>query len=66
MLDRDQYRKKAESCIAQAEMMRDPQERASILAIAQLYLKLAERVVGRYDQATAHRQAGEAYPEHDS
>jgi hypothetical protein len=66
MPDRDEYRKKAESCIAQAETIRDPRERASILTIAQLYLKLGERIVGRYDHATAHRNHVDAHPPHDS
>ena len=66
MPDRDEYRKKAETCAAQAETIRDPQERASLLAIAQMYLRLAERVLDRFDHATAHRDQGEPYPRHDS
>ncbi len=43
MPSRDDYRCKAEACVAHAEILRDPQERAVFLAIAQLYMKLSER-----------------------
>ena len=45
MPSRDLYRQKAEDCVVQAESIRDPQERASLLAIAQMYLELAARIV---------------------
>jgi hypothetical protein len=49
MPGRDEYQGKAETCVAQAKIIRDPQERAAILSIAQLYMKLSERV-------TTHRR----------
>jgi hypothetical protein len=51
MLGGEDYRCKATACVIQAETMRDPHERASILAIAQLYLKLAERIAADFSKA---------------
>jgi hypothetical protein len=59
---RDEYRKKAEACVAQAGLLRNPQERASLLVIAQTYIKLADRIGARHERATAHRSQGEARP----
>jgi hypothetical protein len=63
---RSEYRSKAELIIAQAELMRDPQERAALLCIAQTYLKLAARITARHDRASAHRDPGDQHPENDS
>jgi hypothetical protein len=64
--NRDQYRKKATDCISQAELLREPQERAALLAIAQMYLKLANRIRARHERGTAHREQGDQHPENDS
>ena len=66
MPTRDEYRKKAEACVAQAELMRDPQERASLLVIAQTYLKLADRIGARHERGTARRSQSEARAGNDS
>ncbi|HLH95654.1 MAG TPA: hypothetical protein VKW08_11130 [Xanthobacteraceae bacterium] len=66
MPDREKYRQKALDCTAAAENMRDPQERASMLAIAKLFMKLADRVGLRHDRATAHRPTGDLPVEKDS
>jgi hypothetical protein len=54
MPGQDDYRRKAETCVAQADTIRDPQERAALLTIAQLYMKLAARIRSRCERATAH------------
>ena len=46
------YQRKAETCVARAETVRDPQERAAILGIAQLYMKLSEHVSERHEGGT--------------
>jgi hypothetical protein len=38
--------------VARAETVRDPQERAAILGIAQLYMKLSEHVSERPERGT--------------
>jgi hypothetical protein len=65
MSGHDDYRQKAETCIALAELTRSPEERASLLQIAQGYLKLADMVAKRREDATARREA-EPRPENDS
>jgi hypothetical protein len=65
MPGRNEYRKKAVACVAQAEMIRDPQERAALLTIAQTYIRLADRIGMRLERGTAHRPTGEQ-PEKDS
>ncbi len=59
---REEYRKMAQAILAQAEVMREPGDRAVMLGIARLYFRLADRV-GR---ATTHRAIGEQPPENDS
>jgi hypothetical protein len=58
MFSRDEYRDKAFDCLVQSEAMHDPSERSVLVKIAQLYLKLADRIVGRYGRET--------HPENDS
>ena len=55
---RDDYRGKAIDCVTQAEVIRDPHERAALLWIAQVYLKMAERISKRHERGTAHRLTG--------
>lgn len=66
MSAREEYRKKAQAILAQAEMIRDPQERAALLTIARTYLKLSDRIGDRHERGTAHRAAGDEHPENDS
>jgi hypothetical protein len=66
MPGREEYRRKAEITIAQAELLRDPQERTALLVIAKTYLKLAARIGERHDRATAHPDEGDRHPENDS
>jgi hypothetical protein len=66
MPSRDEYRKKAQDVVAQAELVSDPGERAALLTIAQFYLKLVDRIGARHDRGTAHRGRGEIRPENDS
>jgi hypothetical protein len=61
MFSRDEYRNKAFDCLVQSEAIHDPGAHSALVKIAQLYMKLADRIVGRYEQAT-----GEAHPENDS
>jgi hypothetical protein len=63
---RDEYRKKAEACVAQALLLRNPQERASLLVIARTYIKLADRIGARHERGTARRSQSEARAENDS
>jgi hypothetical protein len=58
MFSRDEYRDKALDCLVQSEAIHNPSERSVLLKIAQLYMKLADRIVGRYD--------GETNPENHS
>ena len=46
------YQRKAETCVARAETVSDPQERAAILGIAQLYMKLSEHVSEPHERST--------------
>jgi hypothetical protein len=66
MSTRDEYRSKALDCRIQAEALRDPRERSSLVRIAQLYTKLANRIVGRYDRGTARQDQNDSQPENDS
>jgi hypothetical protein len=66
MPSRNEYRNKAFDCLIQAEAIQAPGERAAILKIAQLYMKLADRIGVRHDHATAHRHRGDAHPDRDS
>lgn len=66
MPSRNEYRKKAVACVAQAEMIRGPQERAALLTIAQTYIRLADRIGMRHERGLAHRPTGDRYPENDS
>ena len=45
----DEYRRKAEECLAQAQLTEDPKNRAELLSIAASYRRLAE-------QASAERK----------
>ena len=56
----EEYRQKAEACVALAEVTRSTEERASLLIIAQTYLKLASMAFNRHQLGTAHRDLGEA------
>ena len=47
------YREKALACIAQAEELHDPDERAAMLAIAAAYLKVAEHLDQRDERYIA-------------
>ena len=66
MPDREKYRQRAYDCVAAAEHIRDPQERAAMLAIAQAFLRMADHVRDRHERATAHRPPGDIHPENDS
>jgi hypothetical protein len=66
MSDRQEYRKKARVCLAQAELLLDPQDCAAMLAIAQLYLKRTDQVGARLDRGTAHRDQHDQHPWQDS
>ncbi len=66
MPDRDSYRGRALECTAAAEHIRDLQERAAMLAIAQAFLKMADRIGARYERATAHRVNSDQHPDKDS
>ena len=63
---REQYRKKAELILAQAETIRHPQERAVLLSIAQAYLGLADWIRGRLERGTAPRSHGDQLPRNGS
>jgi hypothetical protein len=54
MSDRDTYRTKAMECMAAAESMHDPVERAELLVIAHAFIKLADRVETRKGYGTLH------------
>jgi hypothetical protein len=41
-------------------LLRDPQERASLLVIAKTYMKLADRIGASHERGTAYRFQGEA------
>jgi hypothetical protein len=56
MPERDGYRKRAMECAAAAELIRDPQERAALLEVAQAYLNMADHVGNRQRDASARRQ----------
>jgi hypothetical protein len=64
--NRDEYRRRAKACVAQAELLLDPQDRAAVLTIAQTYLKLADRIGARYERGTAHRDPGDRHAVNDS
>ncbi len=49
MPDREAYRKKAQECVASAESMRDPVERAAMLQIAHGYMTLADHLGDHLD-----------------
>ena len=66
MPDRENDRHRAQVCVAAAESIRDPQQRAAMLAIAKLFMKMADYVGARHNRATAHRSAGDEHPENDS
>jgi hypothetical protein len=66
MPDREKYRRKAYDCVAAAEHIRDPQERAAMLAIAQAFMRMADRVGARHERATAHRATDDQHPANDS
>ncbi len=66
MPDREKYRQRAHDCVPTAEHIRDPQERAAMLVIAQAFMRMADHVGARHKRATAHRPAGDARPENDS
>jgi len=51
------YREKALACIAQAEQLHDPDERAVMLAIAGAYLKAAQHI----DERDEHRRKSRAF-----
>ena len=54
----NKYHRNAMHCVRTAERLRDPGERAKLLAIARAYVGLARHVAERHDHATA-AQAGE-------
>jgi hypothetical protein len=56
---REVYQRKARSCVAAAETMHEPAERATMLRIAQSYMKLADHVGARSDRCepTAKRNS---------
>ena len=62
---RDEYRAKATACVAHAELIRDPQERAAMLTIAKGYLDLADYVGARLECDTAHRDHSDQHPQND-
>ena len=55
MTEGNEYHRKAVHCVRTAESLRDPGERAQLLAIARAYLGLARHVAERQDRGTAHR-----------
>jgi hypothetical protein len=55
MTTRDTYMKKAQACVAAAEMLHDPAEREAMLKVGVCYVMLADYVSARLDHATAHR-----------
>lgn len=60
MLAREEYCKKAQLLLAQAELLRHPEQRTAVLRIAGCYLKLAEHIAKRQDRTMAWRdQKGE-------
>jgi hypothetical protein len=60
-----EVRKHAKAILAQVELIRDPGERAGMLAIARAYLRLADLVGARHQRGTSHR-AGDQRPRKDS
>ena len=62
MSAREQYQKKAELILAQAETVRHPQERAVLLSIAQAYLGLADWIRDRLERGPAPQGPGEQLP----
>ena len=63
---REEYRRKADACVSQAELIRDPQARAAMLAIAKGYLDLADYIGARLERSTAHRDQSDQHPQNDS
>jgi hypothetical protein len=57
---RDEYRRKAADCLAAADSMRDPGERATMIRLATDYMRLADHVSerGTRYQGVDDRQAG--------
>ena len=62
---REGYRKKAQDILAQAEVIRDPGERACRVAIASAYLQLADLFGARHERGTSHRATGDQRPAND-
>jgi hypothetical protein len=52
---RKRYSDKALECTSAADHAHDPGERLKLLAIARLFMSLAEHVTGRLDHNTQHR-----------
>ena len=63
---REEYRRKADACVSQAELIRDPQARAAMLAIAKGYLDLADYVGARLESGVTHRDQSDQRPQNDS
>jgi hypothetical protein len=63
---RNEYREKADDCLLQAELICDSRDRAALLALAQFYMKLADRIGQRHERGTAHRSRGHERGQNDS
>jgi hypothetical protein len=61
---RELYQGEARRCVAAAETMHEPAERAAMLGIAQSYMKLADHVGARGDpcEPTAERNSRRSGP----
>ena len=62
----EEDRKKANDCVSQAELLCNSQDRAALLSIAQIYMKLADRIGERHERGTAHRSQGDEHGQNDS
>jgi hypothetical protein len=63
---REGYQKKAQDILAQAEVIRDPGERACRVAIASAYFQLADLFGVRPERGTSHRTTGDQRRASDS
>ena len=61
MPTRNEYREKAVDCRLQAELIWDSRDRAALLALAQCYMKLADRIGERHERGAAHRSQGDEH-----
>ena len=62
---REEYQTKAIACVAQAELIRDPQARTTMPTVAKGYLDLSD-YIGRLERGTNHGDQRDQHPNNDS